>query len=71
MNVKYFKDTDTAYLKFNSQPVKETKEINNNLFLDLDKDGNIVGLTIEHAKLQADFSKIIYEEIPEKTNVLK
>ena len=27
MNVKYFKDTDTALLEFSDQPIDETREI--------------------------------------------
>jgi uncharacterized protein YuzE len=54
MNIKYFADTDTALLEFSEHPVFETKEINENIYLDLDKDGNLIGLTIEHAMVQAN-----------------
>ena len=70
MKVKYFKDTDTVYLEFSHQVINETKEINNNIFIDLDNNGNLVGLTIEHAKTQADISEVIFEQIPEKTNTI-
>ena len=50
MNVKYFKDTDTALLEFSTNPVQETKEITENIYIDLDKEGNLVSMTIEHAK---------------------
>lgn len=46
MNVTYFRDTDTALLEFSEQPVRETKEINENVYLDLDADGNVVSMTI-------------------------
>ena len=36
MKVKYFSDTDTAYIKFSNQEVAETKDINGNILIDLD-----------------------------------
>ena len=50
MNVKYFRDTDTALLEFSDKYVAETREINENVTIDLDADGNLVSMTIEHAK---------------------
>ena len=50
MKVRYFADTDTAYLEFSKNIVAETKDINDDILLDLDNAGNLVGMTIEHAK---------------------
>jgi uncharacterized protein YuzE len=47
MNIKYFKDTDTALLEFSDQPVDETREISESVFVDLDKDGNLVSMTLQ------------------------
>ena len=63
MNVKYFKDTDTALLEFSSRPVDETKEISENVYVDLDKDGNLVSMTIEHAAELAELPRVSLEEI--------
>jgi uncharacterized protein YuzE len=45
MKIKYFEDTDTAYMEFSDHAVVETKEINENLYIDLDEQGNLVSLT--------------------------
>ncbi len=37
MNIRYFSDTDTALLEFSNVPVVETKEISENLYIDLDE----------------------------------
>lgn len=50
MNVKYFKDTDTALLEFSDNPVLETREITENVYIDVDAQGNLVSMTIEHAQ---------------------
>ena len=62
MNVKYFNDTDTALLEFSSQPVEETREISENVYVDLDKKGNLVSMTIEHAAEVAALPRISLEE---------
>ena len=53
MEIKYFSDTDTAIIGFSKNEVAETRELSENLYLDLDKDGNPVYLTVEHAKITA------------------
>lgn len=63
MNVKYFKDTDTALLEFSDAPVDETREITANVYVDLDKDGNLVSMTIEHASTAARLPHVRIEEI--------
>ncbi len=49
MKIKYFNDTDTALVEFTDNGVKETMEISENVYLDLDAAGNPVSMTIEHA----------------------
>ena len=63
MKIKYFEDTDTALLEFSEHPVFETKEINENIYLDLDKDGNLIGMTIEHATSQANINEVSFQQI--------
>lgn len=63
MRIKYFGDTDTALVEFSERPVAETREINQNIVIDLDKDGNLVAMTIEHARTQANLSEISFTEV--------
>ena len=63
MNVKYFRDTDTAHLEFSKRPVDETREISENIYVDLDKDGNLVSMTIEHAQQTASLPNVVVEEV--------
>lgn len=63
MKVKFFPDTDTAHIEFSNHEVFETREINRDIFIDLDKDGNLVAVTIEHANSQADISEFSYQRI--------
>ncbi len=63
MNVKYFRDTDTALLEFSNAVIDETREISENVYVDLDKDGNLVSMTIEHAATVANLPQVNLEEI--------
>ncbi len=64
MRIKYFEDTDTTLIEFsNNQPV-ETQELNENIYLDLDSDGRIVSMTIEHAGQSADMREFLYQRFP-------
>jgi uncharacterized protein YuzE len=60
MKIRYFADTDTALIEFSNESVAETKEISENLYIDLDEKGNLVSMTIEHAKERASISEISY-----------
>ena len=63
MKVKYFSDTDTAHIEFTGEGVFETKEISENIYIDLDEMGNIVNMTIEHAKKNAGLREFSYQEM--------
>jgi uncharacterized protein YuzE len=60
MKIRYFADTDTALIEFSNEPVMETREISENLYIDLDEKGNLVSMTIEHAKEQANISEVSF-----------
>ena len=63
MKIKYFQDTDTLYIEFRPAQVAETKDLDENTLLDVDRDGNICGITIEHASERAEIPKFSYEQI--------
>ena len=63
MKIKYFSDTDTALVEFSGHDVEETREINENIYIDLDKSGNLVSMTIEHAKSQANLSELSFQQL--------
>ena len=60
MKIRYFTDTDTALLEFSNEAVAETKELSENLYVDLDSQGNLVSMTIEHAREKANISEVSY-----------
>ena len=63
MNIKYFRDTDTALLELSERDIDETREVSPNVYLDLDKDGEVVSITIEQAAKLASFPQVQVEQI--------
>ena len=63
MKVKYFPDTDTALVEFTDNEVAETKEINESIYADIDNQGNLVSMTIEHARKNAGLHEFSFQEV--------
>ncbi len=63
MKIRYFSDTDTVLMEFSDAEVVETREINENVYMEFDKDGNLVSMTIEHARKQANISELSYYQM--------
>jgi uncharacterized protein YuzE len=63
MKITYFQDTDTLYIEFRSSMVAETRELDENTLLDIDADGNLCGLTLEHARERADIPHVTFEQV--------
>jgi uncharacterized protein YuzE len=67
MKIRYFQDTDTALIEFSDAPIRETREISENLYIDLDEKGNLVSMTIEHAKKLANISELTFLQMEKST----
>jgi len=63
MKIKYFQDTDTLYIEFKSTPVSESRDLDENTLLDLDAEGNVCAITVEHARDRADIPEFSFEQI--------
>ena len=54
MKVSYFDDTDTLYIEFKATDIVESKDLDENTVLDVDSNGDIVAITLEHASNRTD-----------------
>ena len=63
MKIKYFQDTDTLYIEFREAEVAETRDLDEDTLLDLDKEGRICAITVEHAKERADIPHFSFEQL--------
>ncbi len=63
MKIRYFTDTDTLYIEFRDQPVAESRDLDENTVLDVDAEGNICAITVEHASKRAGIPGFSYEQV--------
>jgi len=61
MQAKYFSDTDTLMLTFSTHKITETYDLNEDVLVEVDKDGHVVSMTVEHAKNQTDVNEFSYQ----------
>ena len=63
MKIKYFQDTDTLYIEFRAVEVIETRDLDDNTLIDLDSEGNLCSIIMEHAKDRADIPHFSFDQI--------
>ena len=63
MKSRYFTDTDTLLIEFRDRPVAETRDLDENTVLDVDADGNICSITVEHTSTRTDIPQFSYEQV--------
>lgn len=63
MKIRYFTSTDTLLIEFSEALVAETRDLDDNTVLDVDADGNICAITLEHASTRAGIPQFSYEQV--------
>ena len=63
MRVEYFDDTDTLLITFSENRVVDITDMNENVLAEFDEKGNLVSLTLEHAKAQTDIETFLYKKV--------
>ncbi|NQT72073.1 MAG: DUF2283 domain-containing protein [Chloroflexi bacterium] len=63
MRINYFPDTDTLLITFNERKITDTHDLNEDILVELDESGQLVSMTIEHAKRQTDVSEFSYQQV--------
>ena len=63
MRIRYFKDTDTLLIEFKEAPVAETRDLDENTLFELDAQGNVCSITVEHASKRAGIPQFSYEQV--------
>ncbi len=69
MKIRYFEDTDTALLKLGSGTPAETRELSEDIYLDLDESEHVVLITVEHASVRSDLSEVSFLRMKQTNNV--
>jgi uncharacterized protein YuzE len=63
MKIKYFQDTDTLHIEFRAGDIAETRDLDEDTLLELDAQGRVCALTLEHAQARADIPAFSFEQV--------
>ena len=58
MKMSYFDDSDTLYIEFRAGDIVDTKDLDENTTLDLNSNGDVVAITLEHASQRTDIGQL-------------
>lgn len=63
MKIKYFQETDTLYIEFKANDIVETRELDDHTLFEVDSQGQLCALTLEHAKVRANLHNFSFEQM--------
>lgn len=66
MKLHYYSETDSLYIELRDQPGTETREIADGLNVDLNEQGQVVGIDIDQASRHLDLTTLEAVELPLK-----
>ena len=63
MKIAYYAETDSLYIDLAAGPSAESREVSPGVVIDLDRDGNITGIDIDHAS-RLDLREVALSSLP-------
>jgi len=64
MKLHYYPETDSLYIELQNQPSTDSIEISDGLVVDVDADGKVVGIDIDHAAERMDLTRVDTVALP-------
>lgn len=64
MKVHYYQETDTLYINLSAKAGTESREVAPGVVWDLDAEGQVVGIDIDHASRIVDLSRLEADTLP-------
>jgi len=64
LKLRYYAETDSLYIDLASRPAADSVEVSPGVVLDLDTDGALVGIDIDHASRLVDLTRVDIESLP-------
>jgi len=63
MKIRYFEDTDTLHIELKAGAVAESRDLDENTLVEVDEQGQMLAITIEHAQARAELPAFSYEQV--------
>ncbi|RIK75141.1 MAG: hypothetical protein DCC67_15705 [Planctomycetota bacterium] len=65
MRLEYFPDTDTLYIQLTDVRGADAQEVAEDVVLDFDDKGNVIGIEIEHASRRMNLRDLHVSALPQ------
>jgi len=63
MKIRYFEDTDTLFIELKPGAVAQTRDLDEDTLLDLDEQGKVLAITLEHATTRTELSSFSFDRV--------
>ena len=70
MKLHYYPETDSLYIELRDRPGADVREVGGGIVVDVDADGNPVGIAIDRASQRLDLSTLELVDLPSGTTRL-
>lgn len=67
MKLHYYPETDSLYIELRESDSSDSREIAEGVVVDFDRDGNVVGIDIDHARDTLDLTTLDAGILPLKS----
>jgi uncharacterized protein YuzE len=64
MKIRYFEDTDTLMIELKPGAVAESRDLDEDTLVDLDAQGQVLAITLEHATTRAELGSFSFDRVP-------
>lgn len=64
MRLSYDPETDSLYIHLVERPSVDSDEVANDVVLDFDEAGGLVGIDVQHASQHADITRLLVNRLP-------
>ncbi len=70
MKINYYPETDSLYIDLSSKTSVDSDEIKQGIVIDYDKDGDVVGIDIDHASKKLNMKELVLNKLPFETQTI-
>jgi uncharacterized protein YuzE len=70
MKLNYYPETDSLYIDLSEKTSMESREISEDIVLDYDEAGNLVGIDIDNASKKVQLKELILSRLPSNVHTV-
>jgi len=64
MKIAYYPETDSMYIDLSEKTSRESREVSSGVVVDLDENGDIVGIDIDNASKKLNLKELVLSKLP-------